>query len=472
MENLRVIEIALLINYYLQAFINSFFCYHVLTPKYSFRTTVPVSSVLFFLCSFVMYWKFSNNIFLGLFFYAIVYLALCTVFYHHSWKVELFLLASILALTYVIHLSATFLLYDILFPERPDALAEVFLLHENILFDGFYFVTVHAFLLWWKKTREHIFQKSIFLTLLFPVSQIFLLESVLYYVTVKAVNGEAYLFPILCILAGIVLSICADMIMFHVILSNSHKERLAAQLEVMQQQAYRELEYYRSVNEKILQMRKIRHDFNNQLQTAYGIFLKDTEESRKNAFEFLDQMQHRMGEGSFSSYYCSNGIVNVILDEKARKSKETGIAFKADVTLPEELPIEMVDLCSIFSNLLDNAIESASLQTHSTSDPHIADAAETTEESGTEPFTEPGKVSVLSYLRSGYCVVKVANSFSENLSASSKPRKDPELHGYGLPILRSIAEKYHGEFTTLSENGIFTATMNLNIDKLPKASHS
>lgn len=452
MDNFTVIETALLVTYYLQAFINAFFCYHALTPKYSFKKTVSISSFVFFCCGFISYTNFSNSILVELFFYTIVYLVLCKALYCNSWKMNFFILALILFSMYIIHFGAAFLLYTVLFPGQSHHLPEFFLLHENIIFDGFYFVFVHGFLLWWKKTREHVFQKSIFLTLLFPISQIFLLESVLYYVTIKAIQGESYLVPILCILTGIILSISADMLMFHVILSNSHKERLAAQLEIMQQQAYRELEYYQSVNEKILQMRKIRHDFNNQLQTAYGVFLKDTEESRKNAFEFLSQLESHVGEGNFSSYYCSNMIVNVILDEKARKAKEADLSFQTDITLPEELPIEMVDLCSIFSNLLDNAIESAAL--------HIKS------ESSTHP-TNPAEITVLSYLLDGYCIVKVTNSFSEDLSSSSKNRPSPELHGYGLAILHSIASKYHGEFTTTAKNEVFTATLKLNIDKAP-----
>ena len=257
--------------------------------------------------------------------------------------------------------------------------------------------------------------------------------------------------------------------MFHMILSISHKEHLIAQLELMQQQAHRQLEYYQSMNEKILQMKKIRHDFNNQLQTAYGIFLRNTEESRKNAFEFLDQMQNHIDNEKFFSYYCSNMIVNVILDEKVRKAKEQGLVFETEITLPEELPIDMVDICSIFSNLLDNAIDSASLYANSNFSSKGIALSNTNEPFESLSSYERGKISVLSYLRSGYFVVKVTNSFQEDLSHS---KKDPDLHGYGLSILKSIAQKYHGDFTTIAGNGVFTATIKLNIDSPPKTPRS
>ncbi|MDY3765334.1 MAG: GHKL domain-containing protein [Lachnospiraceae bacterium] len=278
--------------------------------------------------------------------------------------------------------------------------------------------------------------KSFYLTFLFPTSQFLLTHIIIYYAELAFIGSIIPILAIVFIFVGYVLSILADIILFQVILSNSQTEHLSNQLEVLNQQAYRELEYYRSVNEKVMQMRKIRHDFNNQLQTAYAIFLQGAPSSKQEACSFLRQLGMRVENEMAPVCYCQNMIVNVILEEKARKAKMLGISFETDVSLPEELSIEMVDLCSVFSNLLDNAIESIG-------------------------FSK--EIKVLSYLRSGYCMVQVINSITDKNSKVFQPQKDPEFHGYGMPILHSIAEKYHGEFITFTENGFFTANMKLRI---------
>src|SRR5699024_11273340 len=40
-------------------------------------------------------------------------------------------------------------------------------------------------------------------------------------------------------------------------------------LDTMQEEVEKELEYYHTLENQLIKMRKIRHDFNNQLQTAY-----------------------------------------------------------------------------------------------------------------------------------------------------------------------------------------------------------
>lgn len=83
------------------------------------------------------------------------------------------------------------------------------------------------------------------------------------------------------------LCVAADIILFKLVLSSSERDFLAAQLEVLTMQGQRELEYYDSVNEKIQEIRRIRHDFNNQLQAAYGVVQMGTEQGRETAAALL-----------------------------------------------------------------------------------------------------------------------------------------------------------------------------------------
>ena len=132
-------------------------------------------------------------------------------------------------------------------------------------------------------------------------------------------------------------------------------DQLADQLKLLERQSRLELAYYTALDEKTREVRKIRHDFNNQLQTAYSVFAQGRpEEAQKH----LQQLERRIEEAS-PVYFCGNPILNALLWDKQKEAKARQVAFQADVRLPEETGIEQIDLCSVFSNLLDNAAEAA-----------------------------------------------------------------------------------------------------------------
>ncbi|HIR87690.1 MAG TPA: GHKL domain-containing protein, partial [Candidatus Fimimorpha faecalis] len=117
---------------------------------------------------------------------------------------------------------------------------------------------------------------------------------------------------------------------------------------ILQKEIQRELDYYKSLNTQITQMRKIRHDFNNQLQTAYMLL----ENPNLKISNIPDQSNLR-------SVFCENKILDFILQSSYSHAKEVGISFNFNVVVPDSIRIEKIDLCSIFSNLLNNAIHAA-----------------------------------------------------------------------------------------------------------------
>lgn len=232
----------------------------------------------------------------------------------------------------------------------------------------------------------------------------------------------------------------ADVVLFQMMLDNSQRDHMAAQLELMNVQARRELNYYNSVNEKIQEIRKIRHDFNNQLQTACHMVLDDKALGQETARVLLGQLKQQI-EKTAPVSYCANLVVNVILSEKAGEAEKQGISMDIAVEFPEDIVLEKVDLCSVFSNLLDNAI-------------HGAMKAE-----------GERRITVNTWFLAGYCMIKVTNPFLP-LPADKKQKrrkKEEEMHGYGLYILKAIAEKYHGEFHTSAEDGLFVASIKLRV---------
>jgi len=427
-------DISIAAAWILEGVLTAFCLYHMLNRKYSAKITMAVSMMIISAVTIIYYVLGLNMVFRQLLFFSSLIL-ICRCLYRSSWKADLSSIFVLYVMTFICDLIVAGLM-RFFFPGVKGYPNGPLMLTANLLFLLLFLTFIFAFLLLWKRNRYRILKKSVYATLLFPLSQFFLLEAVGYYIIIQITQGADDLAPMLCIMAGCVLCVLADIALFQVILSNSQKERLAVQLEMMEAQAYRELEYYHSIDEKIQEIRKIRHDFNNQLQTAYCMIAKGQAEGRETALQLLEQLERQI-ERSAPPVFCPNLVVNVILEEKSRLAEKQGITMKISVSLPERLNMEKADLCSIFSNLLDNAVHAAAL----------APAAKI--------------VVVHAWLKAGYCMVKVKNTYG---TADVPDReKNTEHQGIGLFILRSVAEKYDGELTIEKTDSVFEAVVRLRL---------
>ena len=93
----------------------------------------------------------------------------------------------------------------------------------------------------------------------------------------------------------------------------------------------------------------------NQIQTIYGL-LERGEESL--AREHLDGLSALLPE---QERLCENRIADTILSEKRKLCEQAGIQSEFSCSVPAGLPFDSVTLCSLFSNLLDNAIAACAL---------------------------------------------------------------------------------------------------------------
>lgn len=136
-------------------------------------------------------------------------------------------------------------------------------------------------------------------------------------------------------------------------------------------------------------------------------------------------------ESTKEKMYCNIPIVNALLSEKDKICKEHEIKLIADIQIPVDIKMQKIDICSVFGNLLDNAIR-ASLQYKTNKD-------------------EP-EIYLTAGAKGDYLIIKCKNS-------SMKPGDKPDGTGYGLKILKEIALKYQGEFHAEYHEQIFEAQM-------------
>lgn len=136
-----------------------------------------------------------------------------------------------------------------------------------------------------------------------------------------------------------------------------------------------------------------------------------------------------------------NETVDILLGEKLARCQQAQIAYTITVDGKLLNFIQPIDLCVIFGNAMDNAIEACSAL----------------------PDPDSRALSVRCQKRGGFVVLNFRNAcLQQHLPVDALPKTtkdDPENHGFGLTSIRSATEKYGGQMSLRSENGEFVLTL-------------
>lgn len=259
--------------------------------------------------------------------------------------------------------------------------------------------------------------------LLFPVSQWLLIVLTVHFASLDVFQPIRYLL----ILLATLFCVAADIVLLRSIRAASEKavaEERAHWYETLLEQQEQTYAYIMADQEDAA---KIRHDIRNQLQTAYALMENGSgEEARRQ----LDEVRAIVNA---APSYCANRLINALLSVKAGQMEAAGVALDCRADVPERIALPGTELCSLFSNVLDNALRAA--QDVLAREPVVALRAGIT-----------GNVFTL--------VCK--NPYDAEKQAEIRPG-----HGLGLEILRDLAERHDGTLTAKAENGEFTVTVQL-----------
>lgn len=196
---------------------------------------------------------------------------------------------------------------------------------------------------------------------------------------------------------------------------------LAESNEVIKQQLLFQSEYYRKFGECIEETRKGEHDLRHHLNTVLGLIQQRNGEKVESYISEL--LGNRLSIADI--LHCSNDAVNAILGYYANICKQEGIDFSIETIVPQDLEIDETDLCVVFGNTLENALEASRRITAG------------------EKF-----IKLTSRFIGNKLYIAVDNCFSgevrfKNGVYLSKKRK--EASGIGIISVLAIAKKYDGD---------------------------
>lgn len=210
--------------------------------------------------------------------------------------------------------------------------------------------------------------------------------------------------------------------------------RARRELEAMQNILQNQYVQYQQSRESIELINRKYHDLKHQIAALRA----ENDPQKRNAF--LDAM-----ESDIKAYEAQNKTGNTVLDTvltgKSLYCQKHGIGLTcvADGTLLNFM--DVMDICTIFGNALDNAIEC---------EKKVADK-------------EKRLIHVTVSQQKGFLLLRFENYYEGSLQFSGglpvTTKRDVDYHGYGLKSVRYTAQKYGGTVNVRGENGWFELTV-------------
>ncbi len=229
-------------------------------------------------------------------------------------------------------------------------------------------------------------------------------------------------------------------IIYHVVILFSAEQQKNLELKANNHMLeMRKLEYD-NFKSKLSEVRRINHDVRHNI-ILMNEYLKNGryEELERFFTEYLKTIPDNI-----TLTYCSHYALNMLISYFAQLCAQDDIAFQCDVRITEQLELSESDLSVLVGNLLENAVEACR---------RIVDK----ERRIILRAKVENRTVLLITVDNTYASEPLTNS--DGVLASSK-RADS---GIGVESVKLIANKYNGQYRFGTSNGLFMASVMLNI---------
>ena len=216
-------------------------------------------------------------------------------------------------------------------------------------------------------------------------------------------------------------------------LTNDYKKQIEAQAKHYEAQAKANFE-----------LRRFQHDFKN-IKVGVGQLI--AEDKLTEAMSMLDSTHEDIYNTTHSllCFDTGNGIVDALLADKQQNASFFNTKIQFEGSIPPT-GISATELCVIFGNTIDNAIEACE-----------------------KIDTKIEKIiKVACECKSGFMFLDITNPVNEPVviknNTLSTTKTDKTLHGFGLYSLEQIVRKHEGDIELYYDNYEFKVSINMFIE--------
>lgn len=210
----------------------------------------------------------------------------------------------------------------------------------------------------------------------------------------------------------------------------AQEQQLLLENNLLQRELSSNLKAAQAMARNYDQQRRVTHDYRNHLQTLAGL-LQQGEHSQAQAY-----LKKLIGQSPQAAYVLDtqNPVFDSLLNQKYQQACGQNIGMEFNLEGINELPFSNEDLVTLFSNLLDNAIEACEK-------------------------VKGRRVVIVTLRCTGTETLLTVRNTSPPVDTAlpqlSSTKKDAAAHGYGLKNVCAVLEKYNSEFAFHYNDGWF-----------------
>lgn len=230
------------------------------------------------------------------------------------------------------------------------------------------------------------------------------------------------------------LLICLGLIFFNIYLIKLYEyfylnNILKTKLQVIRHSSEAQLSYYENLSRKNTELNHYFHDVQRHLQMIKSMYESNQPAIATDYIKNISDSLHIKQE----HFKSSNVVLEILIIDKIIQARDYGVTINAIDTSDGFKFIDNIDLVIIFSNLIDNAIDSAKECTNKNININIF------------KYNEFSCVTIKNHF----------NTLSKGNNGSLFTTKNNHS-GYGLEIISNVVKKYNGSFSFDDSNNIFT----------------
>ncbi len=233
------------------------------------------------------------------------------------------------------------------------------------------------------------------------------------------------------VIVGIFIQLATVILLF--MQRNLYKEKK----QITEKYLNEQISHYEYLEQREIETKRFRHDLRNHMQMLSNLAHNG---QHKKIDDYLDAMNVKI-ESFGNVITVQNGIADAIINQSYSRAEQDGIKMDIKGRFPRECAVEAYDLCTILSNVLNNALE----------------AAVKSNEKRISIDCRYNDKNIILVVKNTY---KDVGQFENDKFKTSK--EDMDYHGYGLINIRESLNKYNGVLDVETDGEVFTLKISLN----------
>ena len=200
----------------------------------------------------------------------------------------------------------------------------------------------------------------------------------------------------------------------------------------MEQKLQMQKQHYEELTAKMDEISRMRHDMRHHMRALMSYAQQG---KYQELMKYLQEYASVMTEEEKVVCYCRNMAVDAVIHFYAGELRQRGISFEYDMMLPQNIGITDTDLCKIYGNLLENAVDAVK---------------------ELPPESHP-YVKVLTKIKNKKLLIEISNPYSNEIQRKENGFYSTKHEGFGIGTasVTEVVQRIGGYVAFSTEEGIF-----------------